>query len=67
MCGCYELVIFWLRVQASWTSLNIFHDVFSEERTGVREETAKDKINRAVAAVMDAEVLNSTSEAASSE
>ena len=67
MCGCYELVIFWLRVQASWTSLNIFHDVFSEERTGVREETAKDKINRAVAAVMDAEVLNSTSEAACSE
>ena len=67
MCGCYELVIFWLRVQASWTSLNIFHDVFSEERTGVREETAQDKINRAVAAVMDAEVLNSTSEAACSE
>ena len=38
-----------------------------EERTGLWEEKAKDKINRAVEAVMDAEVLNSTSEAACSE
>ena len=47
MCGCYELVIFWLRVQASWTSLCIFQTVFDEERIGVWRETTRDKMNRA--------------------
>ena len=61
MCGCYELVIFWLRVQASWTSLCIFHEVFGEEKTGVWQESAKNKLNRAVEAVRDAEVVDSTS------
>ena len=61
MCGCYELVIFWLRVQASWTSLCIFHEAFGEERIGVWQESAKDKMNEALEAVRDAEVLNSTS------
>ena len=64
---CYDLVIFWLRVKPSWTSLCIFQEAFGEERTGVGQEEAKDKMNRAVEAVRDAEVLNSTSEAACSE
>ena len=55
ICGCYHLVIFWLRVQASWTSLCIFQQVFDEERTGVWEEEAKDKMERAVQAVRDAQ------------
>lgn len=45
MCGCYELVIFWLRVPANWISLRIFWDAFNEERIGV--------VNRAVEAVRD--------------
>ena len=53
ICGCYHLVIFWLRVQASWTSLCIFQQVFDEERTGVWEEEAKDKMERAVQAVSE--------------
>ena len=40
---------------------------FDEERTGASEEDAQDKLDRAVQAVRDAEVLNSTSEAACSE
>jgi len=67
MCGCYDLVIFWLRVQASWTSLRIFREAFDEETIGVRQEEAKIKMNRAVEAVRDAEVLNSTSEASCSQ
>ena len=27
MCGSCELVKFWLRVEPSWHSLNIFHDI----------------------------------------
>ena len=56
ICGCYHLVIFWLRVQASSSSLCIFQQVFDEERTGVWKEKANDKLNRAVEAVRDAEV-----------
>ena len=67
ICGCYHLVIFWLRVQASWTSLCILQEVFDEERSGVWQEEAKEKLNRAVQAVRDAEILNSTGEAACSE
>ena len=52
---CYQLVIFWLRAQASWTSLCTFQQVFDQERTGLSEEEAKDKIERAVKAVRDAE------------
>ena len=56
ICGCYHLVIFWLRVQASPSSLCIFKQVFDEERTGVRKEEGNAKLNRAVALVRDAEV-----------
>ena len=52
MCGCYEFVIFWLRVQASWTSLRIFQDAFGKEMTGVPKsqtsEEEKAAVNRAV-------------------
>ena len=46
MCGCYDLVIFWLRVQASWMSLRIFKEVVvaGEEETTI-------KLNRVVQAV----------------
>ena len=54
MCGCYDLVIFWLRVQASWISLRIFREVFGEERIVAGQEETKIKMNRAVEAVRDA-------------
>ena len=49
MCGCYELVLFWLRVPASWMSLRIFKEVFIDG-----EEETTIKMNRAVQAVRDA-------------
>ena len=64
---CYHLVISWLRVQASWSSLCIFQQFFDEERIVALEEDAQEKLDRAVEAVRDAEVLNSTDDAACSE
>ena len=48
MCGCYELVLFWLRVPASSMSLRIFKEVFVDG-----EEETTIKMNRAVQAVRD--------------
>ena len=63
MCGSYDLVMFWLRVQASWTSLCIFQEAFQpflgKERTDVpldpkeREAAKKAAMDRAVEAVRD--------------
>ena len=44
MCGCYELVIFWLRVKPSWHSLCIFYDVFAQES----EHSRRQKLEMAV-------------------
>ena len=48
MCGCQDLVLFWLRVPASAMSLRIFKEVFVDG-----EEEATIKMNRAVQAVRD--------------
>jgi hypothetical protein len=63
MCGSYDLVMFWLRVQASWTSLCIFQEAFQpflgKERTDVpldpkeREAAKKAAMDRAVESVRD--------------
>ena len=56
MCGSHELVIFWLRVQASCTSLCIFQEAFGTERNGKdRKATNKELVNRAVEMVRDAQ------------
>ena len=54
ICGNYHLVLFWLHVKASWSSLCIFKQVFAEEGPGVWKEEAKDKLERAVQMVRDA-------------
>ena len=48
MCGCHDLVIFWLKVPASATSLRIFKDVYVDG-----EEENAIKLSRAVQAVRD--------------
>ena len=48
MCGCQDLVLFWLRVPASAMSLRIFKEVFVDG-----EEETTIKMNRAVQAVRD--------------
>ena len=60
ICGFYHLVIFWLYVHASPTTLTIFRQVFCEETSSVRKETADDKLKRAVQAVRNAEIRSST-------
>ena len=55
ICGNYHLVLFWLHVKASWSSLCIFKQVFAEEGPDVWKEEAKDKkLERAVQMVRDA-------------
>ena len=49
--GSRELVIFWLRVQASWTSLCIFQEAFRKDPRSKGRETT----NRAVESVRDAQ------------
>ena len=41
MCGCYELVLFFVRVQPSWHSLAIFHEFFIEEKSTAVEKAVK--------------------------
>ena len=48
ICGCHDLVIFWLKVPASSMSLRIFKDVYVDG-----EEENAIKLNRAVQAVKD--------------
>ena len=60
ICGFYHLVIFWLYVHASPTSLSIFRQVFCEETSSVWKETSDDKLKRAVQAVRDAEIRSFT-------
>ena len=31
MCGCYDLIIFFLHVKPSWCSLAIFHEIYTKE------------------------------------
>ena len=51
--GSYELVVFWLYVKASWSSLDIFKQVFAEEGSGAKKEKAEDKMKRAIRLVRD--------------
>ena len=60
ICGFYHLVIFWLYVHASPTTLSIFRQVFCEETSSVWKETSDDKLKRAVQAVRDAEIRSFT-------
>ena len=53
--GSYQLVVFWLYVKASWSSLCIFKQVFAEEESGAKEEKAKDRIQRAIRLVRDSQ------------
>ena len=45
LCGCSELIKFWLRVKPCWQSLCIFHMTY----TAKPEKTKKDKLELAVA------------------
>ena len=53
--GSYQLVVFWLYVKASWSSLRIFRQVFAEEGSGAKKEKAKDKMKRAIRLVRDSQ------------
>ena len=53
ICGFYHLVIFWLYVHASPTTLAIFRQVFCEKTSSVWKETSDDKLKKAVQAVRD--------------
>ena len=46
MCGCRELVLFWLRVKPCWPSLCIFHDLLKSDFRATNQE----RINAAVEA-----------------
>ena len=48
ICGCVEIVKFWLRVHASSATLCIFKSIFCDERSGASTETNTDKVNGAV-------------------
>ena len=55
MCGCYDLVIFWLRVPASWPSLHIFRETFEMTATSFcAYSESRIRMNQAVEAFRDA-------------
>ena len=53
--GSYQLVVFWLYVKASWSTLRIFKQVFGEEGSGAKKEKAKDKMKRAIRLVRESQ------------
>lgn len=45
MAGCYELVIFWLYVPASWRTLRIFYSIYAEESTLSKTKRCRMAVN----------------------